>query len=175
MASFYPRSPVPLSSWTVSAFLQAVLYDSLSLSRLHSLPSSQSCRLPQFYSHLSALIPPSLQGLWLLVSPSLSKHCWYLQTHLRGPLLQKALPEALQTLSPIGLVAHPLMFPWYTLLLSTLFISSVAKTLPRSSDSKEYTCNVQSLGWEDPLENEMSTHSSILAWGIPWTEESSEI
>ena len=29
----------------------------------------------------------------------------------------------------------------------------------------------QSLNWEDPLEKEMATHSSILAWGIPWTEE----
>ena len=31
---------------------------------------------------------------------------------------------------------------------------------------------VQSLGWEDPLEKEMATHSSILAWRIPGTEES---
>ena len=30
---------------------------------------------------------------------------------------------------------------------------------------------VQSLGWEGPLEEEMATLSSILAWGIPWTEE----
>ena len=30
---------------------------------------------------------------------------------------------------------------------------------------------VQSQGWEDPLEKEMATHSSILARGIPWTEE----
>ena len=30
---------------------------------------------------------------------------------------------------------------------------------------------VQSSGWEDPLEKEMATHSSILAWRIPWTEE----
>ena len=30
----------------------------------------------------------------------------------------------------------------------------------------------QSLGLEDPLEKEMATHSSILAWEIPWTEES---
>ena len=29
---------------------------------------------------------------------------------------------------------------------------------------------VQSLGWEDPLEEGMATHSSILAWEIPWTE-----
>ena len=30
---------------------------------------------------------------------------------------------------------------------------------------------VQSLGWEDPLEEEVAAHSSILAWRIPWTEE----
>ena len=30
---------------------------------------------------------------------------------------------------------------------------------------------VQSLGQEDPLEKEMATHSSVLAWEIPWTEE----
>ena len=45
--------------------------------------------------------------------------------------------------------------------------------------SKESTCNpgnprerVPSLDWEDPLGKEMATHSSILAWEIPWTEES---
>jgi len=31
---------------------------------------------------------------------------------------------------------------------------------------------VRSLGWEDPLEKGMATHSSILVWRIPWTEES---
>ena len=30
---------------------------------------------------------------------------------------------------------------------------------------------VQSLGWEDPLEKGMATHTSVLAWRIPWTEE----
>ena len=30
---------------------------------------------------------------------------------------------------------------------------------------------VQSLGWEDPLEEEMAIHSNILAWRIPWSEE----
>ena len=30
---------------------------------------------------------------------------------------------------------------------------------------------VQSLGWEDPPEEEMATHSSILAWRMPWTEQ----
>ena len=31
--------------------------------------------------------------------------------------------------------------------------------------------SVRSLGWEDPLEGDLETHSSILAWRIPWTEE----
>ena len=34
---------------------------------------------------------------------------------------------------------------------------------------------VQSLGLEDPLEEEIATHSSILAWKIPWTEEPGEL
>ena len=34
---------------------------------------------------------------------------------------------------------------------------------------------VRSLGWEDPLEEEMATHSSILDWRIPWTEEPGKI
>ena len=34
---------------------------------------------------------------------------------------------------------------------------------------------VQSLGWEDPLEKEMETHSSTPAWKIPWTEESGRL
>ena len=34
---------------------------------------------------------------------------------------------------------------------------------------------VQSLGWEDPLEHGMATHSSILSWKIPWTEEPSRL
>ena len=42
---------------------------------------------------------------------------------------------------------------------------------PGGSDSQESTCNIGDLGWEDPLEGCMATHSSILAWRIPWTEE----
>jgi len=46
---------------------------------------------------------------------------------------------------------------------------------PCGSASKESTCNAEdlgsTLGWEDPLEKGMATHSSILAWRIPWTEE----
>ena len=34
---------------------------------------------------------------------------------------------------------------------------------------------VRSLGWEDPLEKEMATHSNILAWRIPWTKKPGEL
>ena len=51
--------------------------------------------------------------------------------------------------------------------------------LPRWLSGKESTCNAGDLGdvssvcgLEDPLEEEMATHSSVLAWRIPWTEES---
>ena len=49
------------------------------------------------------------------------------------------------------------------------------KWLGQGSDGKESSIRetqVQSLGWEDPLEKGKATHSSILAWWIPWTEES---
>ena len=46
---------------------------------------------------------------------------------------------------------------------------------PGGSEVKASACNagnlVRSLGWEDPLAKETATHSSILAWRIPWTEE----
>ena len=52
-------------------------------------------------------------------------------------------------------------------------ISSTLETfqllIPSSAGDVE--TQVRSLGWEGPLEKEMSTHSSILAWEIPWTEE----
>ena len=47
---------------------------------------------------------------------------------------------------------------------------SVVKNTPAIQETQE--TQVQSLGWEDPLEEEMAIHSRILAWRIPWTEES---
>ena len=45
-------------------------------------------------------------------------------------------------------------------------VAQTAKCLPTMRETW-----VQSLGWEDLLEKEMATHSSVLAWKIPWTEE----
>ena len=45
-------------------------------------------------------------------------------------------------------------------------VAQMAKCLPAMWETR-----VRSLGWENPLEQEMATHSTILAWEIPWTEE----
>ena len=45
-------------------------------------------------------------------------------------------------------------------------MAQTVKNLPAIQETQ-----VQSLGWKDPLEKEMATHSSILAWRIPWTQE----
>ena len=74
------------------------------------------------------------------------------------------------------------MFIWTALVLTFSFIlhhftnhvflkgaslvAQTVKNLPANQDTR-----IWSLGWEDPLEKEMTTHSSILAWRIPWTEE----
>ena len=42
----------------------------------------------------------------------------------------------------------------------------MVKNLPAMQETQ-----VRSLSWEDPMEKGMATHSHILAWGIPWTEE----
>ena len=45
-------------------------------------------------------------------------------------------------------------------------MAQTVKRLPTMWEAR-----IQSLGWEDLLEKEMATHSSILAWKIPWTED----
>ena len=49
----------------------------------------------------------------------------------------------------------------------------MVKNLPALQEPQE--TQFQSLGWEDPLEKEMATHSRILAWKIPWMEESGRL
>ena len=49
-------------------------------------------------------------------------------------------------------------------------MAQTVKNLPAMQETQ-----VQSLGWDDPLEKGMATHSSILAWEISWTEKPSEL
>ena len=51
-------------------------------------------------------------------------------------------------------------------LIRASLVTQMVKNLPAMQEVR-----VQSLGQDDPLEKEMATHSSILAWRIPWTEE----
>ena len=52
------------------------------------------------------------------------------------------------------------------ILVGLLWLAQMVKRLPAMRETQ-----VQSLGWEDPLEKEMAAHSNILAWKIPWMEE----
>ena len=45
-------------------------------------------------------------------------------------------------------------------------MAQMVKNLPTMQEAQ-----IQSLGWEDPMEKSMATLSSILAWRVPWTEE----
>jgi len=58
---------------------------------------------------------------------------------------------------------------WYKQILMHCWASVVAQKLKDLPGMRETW--VRSLGWEDPLEKEMATHSSTLAWRIPWREE----
>ena len=52
-------------------------------------------------------------------------------------------------------------------LKSASLVAQSVKNLPAVQETR-----ARSLGWEDPLEKEMASHSSILAWKLSWTEES---
>ena len=65
---------------------------------------------------------------------------------------------------------HTLMLPPFRIiLLDGAWASLVAQTVKNLPVMQETWA--RSLGWEDPLEKGTATHSSILAWRIPWTEE----
>ena len=59
-------------------------------------------------------------------------------------------------------IGYPLQYSWASL------VAQMVKNLPAVRETW-----VPSLGWEDPLEKRMATHSSILSWRIPWTKEPS--
>ena len=51
-------------------------------------------------------------------------------------------------------------------MLEASLLAQLVKSLPAMQKTQ-----VQSLGWENPLEKEMATHSNMLAWRVPWTEK----
>ena len=63
-------------------------------------------------------------------------------------------------ISPGEGIGYPLQYSWASL------VAQIVKNSPAMWETL-----VRSLGWEDPLEEGRATHSSVLAWRIPWTEE----
>ena len=60
-------------------------------------------------------------------------------------------------------IGYPLQYSW------TSLVAQVVKNPPAIRETW-----IQSLGWDDPLEKRMATHSSILAWRIPWSHKESD-
>ena len=94
-----------------------------------------------------------------------------------GPSFMNLLPESTvfwYFLSVSALYSPPKR-PCSAVFLITLHLSRFANTSLVAQSVKNLPAvqetRVQSLSWEDPLEDGMATHSSILAWRIPWTEE----
>ena len=76
----------------------------------------------------------------------------------------------------LGTVMEPLGVSFSLLMYYKEGVYTEDQGFPHGSEVKASACNIRenwvpSLGWEDPLEKEVATHSSILAWRIPWTEE----
>ena len=71
-----------------------------------------------------------------------------------------------KTLPTIGNFLHGVLSIITLEVKETSLVAQKVKRLPTMRETR-----VRSLGWEDPLEKEMTIHSSILAWKMPWTEE----
>ena len=120
-------------------------------------PSSLSWTLPFWPS-----LPHCLRGVRIPPSSKFSLH-----------FMNKPMNFYMHTSVTVLLKLHT---PFWLVYLFGLGVRLFQlRGFPCSSVGKESACNGGHLGsilrWEDPLEKEMATHSSVLAWRIPWTEE----
>ena len=106
---------------------------------------------------------------------------WEAMRFGEGRFLDSGDPSCTSQFCDPGQVTHPLSLNflmckmgltipktigWFYGLSKRMYLAQLAKNPPAMQATP-----VQSLGQEDPLEKGMATHSSILAWKIPWTEE----
>ena len=148
-----------LSHWSQSL---SVVSDSLQLHGLYSLWNSpgQNIRVGSL-SLLQGIFP--IQGS----NPGVPhyRQILYQLSHKGSPRILEWVAYPFFSWS-----SWPKNWTWISCIADGFLTNSVAQ-LVKSLPAMQETW-VQSLGWEDPLEKEMATHSSILAWRIPWTEES---
>ena len=95
---------------------------------------------------------------------------WHLIIDLISIFLTKEIGHIFICLSVIWALLLKFLLlsfdPFNTRLFCLSYVAQLIKNL-----SAVWETWVRCLGWEDPLEKEMATHSSVLAWRIPWTEE----
>ena len=103
--------------------------------------------IPSFYHLRNSLVAKSIPTAQILVSSTMIQSE---ETVFLREMVDSSSGQGKYKMN----VEHLMGFP----------VGSVVKNPPANA-------RVQSLGREDPLEKEIATHSSILAWGIPWTEE----
>ena len=117
------------------------------------------------WPHSSVYTFPHRTTLWIMIKLQVTRRGWVggcfgREHNFPLPLLQyKWRP-------PTHKAKHGASPCWISPNGASL-VSQTVQNLPTMQETW-----VQSLGWEDPLEKGMATHSSILAWRIPWTEES---
>ena len=74
--------------------------------------------------------------------------------------------ETVRQSGPPDLGFWPVLAKFNLIYCPPMLVAQMVKSLPAIQETR-----IQSLGWEESLEKEMATHSYILAWEIPWTQE----
>ena len=115
--------------------------------------------------------------LLYIVSRAHQKFSFHLSPYSGSPIYPFCPPPPLPlALSPlVATIEYNFFFFFliFDVIYNHIWASLVAQRLKHLPAMRETW--VQSLGQEDPLEKEMATHSNILAWRIPWTEEPGEL
>ena len=106
----------------------------------------------------------------LIISEFSQIHVYWIGDSIQPfhPLLPSSLPSIFPSIRVFS-NESVLCIRWpkyWSFSFSNSLVAQTVKRLPAMGETR-----VQSLGWEDPLEKEMATHSSTLAWKTPWTEE----
>ena len=156
IASYSKDPPNPGTKLTSPAYLRHWQVDSLPLS--HSI--CDFCHQQKLQAFCTIL--------QLMQAPPRSQDVIYAHCYLKIMVVIRLLLET-------SLVIQWLGIEWAVWKTQVCFLvweimvfpdGSMVKNLPAMQETQ-----VQTLGWEDPLEEGMATHSSILAWEIPWTED----
>ena len=133
------------------------------------------CRTQAVGARASVVAAPGAQGLWLMGSRALIQSLWHLE--LSSSVACGNFPDHGSLLWPLHWQADSQPLDHQESPITQGFWCRVerCRSFPRGSAVKNPPAMNEmwawSLGQEDPLEKEMATHSSTLAWRIPWTED----